>query len=330
MKVLVTGCAGLIGANFCRWLPSDVDVVGVDDLSGGYKEHVPERVTFVQADLASKDEQAAIEAHFPVDFVFHFAAYAAEGLSPFIRQFNYRNNTIATAFLISMAIKHNVKRFVFTSSMAVYGDHEPPFCETLVPRPIDSYGIAKYACEMDLRVAWEQHGLEYCIIRPHNVYGPGQNIWDPYRNVLGIWMYQALKKSPMTIYGDGDQCRAFSYIDDIMEPLFKAAVDSRAKNEIINLGGKHETRLIDACHLVGIVTKHVDHVHLEARHEAKMAWSTYQKSVELLDYTETVSLTEGLRRMWDWLATQPERERKLWSEYELEKGIYSFWKSTTG
>lgn len=328
MKVLVTGCAGLIGSNFCKWLPSEVDVIGVDDLSGGYIEHVPTRVTFVKADLSDPRDQPLVEAHFPVDYVFHFAAYAAEGLSPFIRQFNYRNNTVATAFLINMAIKHGARRFVFTSSMAVYGEQEPPFCETQVPRPIDSYGIAKYACEMDLRVAWEQHGLEYCIVRPHNVYGPGQNIWDPYRNVLGIWMYQALKGLPMTIYGDGTQCRAFSYIDDIMAPLFKAATDPRAKNEIINLGGKQETRLLDACHLVGLVTKHTEHVHLETRHEVKMAWSTYQKSVELLDYEETVPLMEGLRRMWAWLATQPDRERKHWAAYELEKGIYSFWKTS--
>ena len=330
MKVLITGCAGLIGGNFCRWLPSDVDVIGVDDLSGGYIENVPERVTFVKADLTNESDQAIIESHFPVDYVFHFAAYAAEGLSPFIRQFNYRNNTIATAFLISMAIKHGVKRFVFTSSMAVYGDQSPPFHEDQVPRPIDSYGIAKYACEMDLRVAWEQHGLEYCIIRPHNVYGPGQNVWDPYRNVLGIWMYQALKGAPMTIYGDGSQCRAFSYVDDIMEPLFKAAFDPRAKNEIINLGGKHETALNDACELVAEVTGRADRVHLEARHEVKLAWSTYQKSVEILDYTETVSLEEGLTRMWNWLVTRPDRARKVWERYELEKGIYSFWRFIEG
>lgn len=330
MKVLITGCAGLIGSNFCRWLPLDVDVIGVDDLSGGYIENVPERVTFVKADLTNESDQAIIESHFPVDYVFHFAAYAAEGLSPFIRQFNYRNNTIATAFLISMAIKHGVKRFVFTSSMAVYGDQSPPFHEDQVPRPIDSYGIAKYACEMDLRVAWEQHGLEYCIIRPHNVYGPGQNVWDPYRNVLGIWMYQALKGAPMTIYGDGSQCRAFSYVDDIMEPLFKAAFDPRAKNEIINLGGKHETALNDACELVAGVTGRADRIHLEARHEVKLAWSTYQKSVEILDYTETVSLEEGLTRMWNWLVTRPDRARKVWERYELDKGIYSFWRFIEG
>lgn len=327
MKVLVTGCAGLIGSNFCKWLGPGVDIVGVDDLSGGYLDQVPEHVNFVKADLTSPEGQREVEAQFPVDYVFHFAAYAAEGLSPFIRQFNYKNNTLATVFLVNMAIKHNIKRFVFTSSMAVYGANEAPFHEDQIPRPIDSYGIAKYACEMDLRVAWEQHGLEYCIIRPHNVYGPGQNIWDPYRNVLGIWMYQALKGLPMTIYGDGTQCRAFSYIDDIMEPLLKAAVDPRAKNQIINLGGKRETQILDACRLVGTVTGSENFVHLEGRHEVKLAWSTYEKSVELLDYTENVPLEEGLKRMWEWIGVQPDRERKLWDSYEIEKGIYSFWKS---
>jgi len=327
MKVLITGCAGLIGGNFCKWLDPSIEIIGVDDLSGGYRENVPERVTFVHADLTNEADQKIIESHFPVDYVFHFAAYAAEGLSPFIRQFNYKNNTLATAFLVNMAIKYGTKRFVFTSSMAVYGDQEVPFREEQVPRPIDSYGVAKYACEMDLQIAAAQHGLEYCIIRPHNVYGPGQNIWDPYRNVLGIWMWQASSGLPMTIYGDGLQCRAFSYIDDIMSPLFKAATESAAKNEIINLGGKHETALNDACELVAQVTGWNERTHLEERHEVKLAWSTYKKSVDILDYQENVPLKEGLKLMWNWIATQPRRERKAWDSYELDKGIYSFWKS---
>ena len=330
MKVLVTGCAGLIGSNFCKWLDPSIDVVGVDDLSGGYEEYIPKRVTFVKANLVNETDQKIIESHFPVDYVFHFAAYAAEGLSPFIRQFNYKNNTVATAFLVSTAIKYGVKRFIFTSSMAVYGAQDVPFHEEQVPRPIDSYGVAKYACEMDLHIASEQHGLEYCIIRPHNVYGPGQNIWDPYRNVLGIWMWQALTGRPMTIYGDGTQCRAFSYVDDIMAPLFKAAIEPAAKNQIINLGGKRETPLNEACGLVAQVTGWNESVHLEERHEVKMAWSTYQKSVDILDYQERVSLEEGLTLMWNWILTQPKRERKVWETYELDKGIYSFWNSPSG
>lgn len=328
MRVLVTGCAGLIGSNFCKWLVSNHPaciVVGVDDLSGGYD--FPECIIPIKADLACPEEQKLVSAAFPVDYVFHFAAYAAEGLSPFIRQYNYKNNLVATAFLVSESIKHSVKRFVFTSSMAVYGNNVPPFDEAMLPTPVDPYGIAKYACEMDLKVAWEHHGLEYCIIRPHNVYGPGQNIWDRYRNVLGIWTYQSLHKQPMTIYGDGEQKRAFSYIDDIMQPLFNAAILSSAKNQIINLGGMVETSLNDACIELADVTGHCPKVYLEARHEVKYAWSTYQKSVTHLGYKETVKLEEGLKRMWEWAKKQPDRPRQSWDTYELEKGIYSFWKN---
>ena len=128
------------------------------------------------------------------------AAYAAEGLNPFIRKFNYENNLLATANIINECINNNVKRLVFTSTMAVYGygDNNPPFGEEVVPAPIDPYGIAKYGCELDIQVAGDQHGLDWCIIRPHNVYGINQNLWDKYRNVLGIWMYQKINNIPMT------------------------------------------------------------------------------------------------------------------------------------
>jgi len=324
MKVLVTGCAGLIGYNFCHWLGSDVDIIGVDDLSGGVS--VPENVTFVRANLTDPCDQKRVSEHFPVDYVFHFAAYAAEGLSPFIRQYNYMNNTVATAFLVSESIKHDVSRFVFTSSMAVYGSHPAPFDESMDPRPIDPYGVAKYACELDLKVASEQHGLSYCILRPHNVYGPGQNIWDPYRNVLGIWMHQALNKAPMTVYGDGTQKRAFSYVDDILPCIWQAAVNPAAHCEIINVGGIKETELNEATEILGLITGHTERVHLEARHEVKNAWSTYQKSIDILGYKEHVPLNEGLARMWEWSKKQPERSQKFWTSYELEKGLYSFWK----
>lgn len=326
MKILVTGCAGLLGSNFCDWLPDHVEIIGVDDLSGGYIENIPEKVKFIKADLVNPDDQKKIEEIFPVDYIFHFAAYAAEGLSPFIRQYNYKNNTIATTFLITQAIKYGVKRFIFTSSMAVYGAGNPPFDENDRPSPIDSYGIAKYSCEMDLDVAWKQHGLEYCIIRPHNVYGPKQNIWDPYRNVLGIWLYKSLKGDPISIYGSGEQKRAFSYISDILPCIYRAATDTLAKNEIINLGGIHEISLNDAQKLVTKITGNDKVVHFEERHEVKLAWSTYQKSIDILGYKQVTSLEDGIQKMWDWALKQPDRKRKFWDNYELEKGIYSFWK----
>jgi UDP-glucose 4-epimerase len=329
MKVLVTGCGGLLGSNFCEYLLKnvpDICIVGVDNLSGGYIENIPEGVKFIKGDLTNKDDQQLIKVEFPVDYIFHFAAYAAEGLSPFIRQFNYTNNVLSTAFLINCGIEFGVKRFVFTSSMAVYGAGQVPFLESMRPEPIDPYGIAKYACEMDLHIASVQHNMEYCIIRPHNVYGKNQNIWDPYRNVLGIWMYKALNNEPLTIYGDGEQTRAFSYIEDTLPCLWKAATDPRAKNEIINVGGIKEYSLNEAAEYIKEITGHNDVVYLEPRHEAKHAWCGYEKSVELLDYTEHVSFKEGLQKMWDWVKECPTRERKFWSEYELEKDIYSYWR----
>jgi len=355
MKVLVTGCAGLIGSNFCRYLiqlskdkfnknldqyqgqgqeqdqcqdqtQQGIEIIGVDNLSGGYIENVPSEVTFVKADLTVEEEQEKLLPYFPVDYIFHFAAYAAEGLSPFIRQYNYKNNVIATTFLINLAIQHSIKRFVFTSSMAVYGNGEVPFTETHLPKPIDPYGVAKYGCEMDIQIAGEQHGLEWCIIRPHNVYGVNQNIWDKYRNVLGIWMYQHLNGEPMTIFGDGEQTRAFSYIDDILEPLWNAALKSEASKQIINLGGITEWSINAANQVLRNIIGGGEVVYKEQRHEVKHSIPTYTKSMSVLDFKNQTSLEEGLKKMWDWAQIQPKRSRFVWENYELEKGIYSFWK----
>ena len=337
MNVLITGVAGLVGANFAEYLLEHRErlgvscVYGVDDLSGGYVENLHldnPNLKFIQADLSKVDDQLLVEAVFresEIVYIFHFAAYAAEGLSPFIRQYNYMSNVIPTTFLITMGIKYNIRRFVFTSSMATYGRNETPFTEDMRPNPIDPYGIAKYACEMDLAVAYEQHGMEYCVILPHNIFGKYQNIWDPYRNVLGIWMYKATRGEPFTVYGDGEQTRAFSYIDDILPCLWESAVSPRAKNERINLGGKVHVTLNEAARLVAEVTGTDKIVHLEPRHEVKHAWSSYQKSEEILGYVENTSFRRGLELMWEWVREQAERPRVFWPKYELEKNIYSYW-----
>lgn len=329
MRVLVTGCAGLLGSKFCDWLVEnvqDIQIIGVDNLQGGLVENIHPEVQFIKADLSNPEEQNEIKKCFPVDYIFHFAAYAAECLSPFIRQFNYINNTVSTAFLINCAIEFGVQRFVFTSSMAVYGRGQAPFDENDTPRPIDPYGVAKFACEMDLQIAAEQHGLDYCIIRPHNVYGPKQNIWDPYRNVLGIWMYKSLRNEPITVYGTGDQTRAFSYIDDILPCLWNAAIFDKARNQIINLGGMKEYSLNTAKDIISQVTGNKNVVYLEPRHEVKHSYCLYQKSIDILDYKETVTFEQGIGKMWEWVLQQPQRERKLWNQYEIEKNIYSYWK----
>lgn len=329
MTVLITGVAGLIGSRLADWIldnHQDVKIVGVDDLSGGYKEHVHPSVIFYPININSDSFKTIFEEH-KIDYVFHFAAYAAEGLSPFIRQYNYENNLVATSRVINECIKHDIKRLVFTSTLAVYGHgNYGIFDEAQVPKPIDPYGVAKYACEMDIQIAGDQHELDWCIIRPHNVYGIKQNIWDKYRNVLGIWMYQYMNNEPMTIFGDGEQKRAFSYIDDILEPLWNAAIKPEASKEIINLGGVEEWTINNANKVLLEVISNGEVVYKEARHEVKHSIPTYQKSVDILGFEHRTSLKEGLTKMWEWAQKQPKRDRFVWESYELDKGIYSFWK----
>jgi len=330
MKVLITGVGGLLGSKLADWIIANnlAEVYGIDDLSGGYIENINKNVNFYQKNLVYEDE--FFKSFFKenkFDYVFHFAAYAAEGLSPFIRKYNYENNLIATTKLINLSIENSIKRFVFTSTMAVYGNAEIPFKESYIPAPIDPYGVAKYACEMDIKCAGEQHGMDWCIFRPHNVYGPNQNLWDKYRNVLGIWMYQLLNDQPITIYGDGNQTRSFSYIDDCLPYFWKGAVDKNASKEIFNIGGNDFICLNDASDiLIDIVGKGTKK-YLEERHEVKHAWVSHDKIKKLLNYKSTTNLKEGLQQMWDWAKQQPKRERKLWSSYELNKGMYSFWKN---
>ena len=329
--ILVTGIAGLLGSRFSKWLHDNTtyDIVGIDDLSGGYEENIDRRSKFYKIDL-SIDQQKIYEIFekHDIEIIYHFAAYAAEGLSPFIRNYNYQNNLISSTNLINAAIKYNVKRFVFTSSMAVYGNkHNPPFSEDMIPSPIDPYGIAKYAVELDLKCAHIQHGLQYTIIRPHNVYGEGQNIWDKYRNVLGIWMYQLLNDLQPSIFGDGLQKRSFSCIDDSLQPLWNASQNDSCIGEIINLGGIKETSIIDACQvLLKVTNTNIQPKFLEPRHEAKYAWSTWEKSKDLLEFEHKIDLEEGLTKMWHWAQKQPMKTRKVWDQYEIDNGLYDYWK----
>ena len=328
MNIFITGVAGLLGSRLADWLINNVNcnVIGIDDLSGGYIENVNKKVDFYKLNLSNSDQLESLFEKYNPTYVFHFAAYAAEGLSPFIRQFNYENNLIATTRLINHSIKYNVKRFIFTSTMAVYGVNEPPFVETYQQKPIDPYGVAKYACEMDIQIAGEQHNLDWCIFRPHNVYGIKQNIWDKYRNVLGIWMYQKLNNEPLTIYGDGTQTRAFSYVDDCVPYFWLGATEEKASKQIFNIGSDVHCSINEASDLLLEVMGGGEKVYLQQRHEVKDAWVCHKKIKTLLNFENKTTLKDGLSKMWEWALNQPLRTRKEWSYYELEKGIYDFWK----
>ena len=213
--------------------------------------------------------------------------------------------------------------------MVVYGNiYNPPFSEDLQPRPIDPYGIAKYSVEQDLRVAYEQHKLPYTIVRPHNFYGRNQNIWDKYRNVLGIWMWQIINGYSPTIFGDGSQVRAFSYVDDSLIPFWNASQKDECVGEIINLGGIHEVSIQKACDtLLKVTGTDLLPEYHEMRHEAHYAYSTWDKSVRMLGFEHKTNLEDGLTKMWEWAQTQPNRNRFVWKNYEIDKGIYSYWKN---
>lgn len=330
-NILITGVAGLIGSRFADWIienKPEYTVVGIDNLFGGYEENVNEKVVFYKRDLSHDSIHDIFEKH-NFEYVFHFAAYAAEGLSPFMRKFNYENNVLSTVNIINECITFGIKRLIYTSSMSVYGwglKQGKLFNENDTPCPIDPYAISKYACEMDIKVAGEQHGLDWCIIRPHNVYGIKQNIWDKYRNVLGIWMYQILKKKPMLIYGDGEQTRAFSYIDDCLPCFWNAAVYEKASKQIVNLGGVKGYTINEAANILSNITGYNNIVHEEPRHEVKYAVPDPAKSMEILDYVQKTSLEDGLKQMWAWAQLQPNRKQYKWENYEITKGIYSFWK----
>jgi len=329
--ILITGVAGLLGSRLADWVIKNTDykVIGVDDLSGGYIENIPNGVKFYKFDLKELDRVDRLFKQHKPEIVYHYAAYAAEGLSPFIRKYNYENNLISSINLITCSIKYDIQRFVFASSMSVYGDkYDPPFSEDLQQCPIDPYGVAKFSVEQDLKIALQQHGLKYTIVRPHNFYGQNQNIWDKYRNVLGIWMYQIMNDMQPTIFGDGEQKRAFSYVDDSIVPFWNASQNPACIGEIINLGGIKEYTINEACNiLISVTGTPLTKNYLEARHEVKHAWSTWDKSQKLLDFKHEIDLEEGLTRMWQWALTQPKRKRFFWGEYELDKGIYEYWKT---
>jgi UDP-glucose 4-epimerase len=257
----------------------------------------------------------------------HFAAYAAEGLSPFIRNYNYRNNLVCSANLINECITHDTK-VIFTSSMAVYGEQEPPFTEDKKPQPIDPYGIAKYAVECDLKLAQEQFGLRYNIVRPHNVLGIYQNIWDKYRNVIGIFIRKALNGEPILVYGDGEQTRAFSDIKYYMEPFDKLLTDY--DNEIFNIGADKYFSLNEVAETTQKIAKkygyEVPIEHGEPRHEVKHAYCDHTKAKTMLEFKDETKLEDLIESVFVWAMKQPNRKVKRMN-YEVTKDIYDYWKN---
>lgn len=279
VKVMVTGVAGFIGSHVAEYcIKLGCKVVGVDDLSGGFRENIPSGVDFRQGTITDPEWVASLWGNDQFDYVYHLAAYAAEVLSHFIRHFNYENNLIGSINLINQSVLHKVKCFVFTSSIAVYGASQTPMTEDLPPHPEDPSGISKYAVELDLAAAYRLFGLQYIVFRPHNVYGERQNIADKYRNVIGIFMNQVLSGKPMTVFGDGPQTCAFSYIDDVAPIIARAPLVPEAYQQVFNVGADRSYTVLELAQEVadafGVEPK-IEH--LPARHEVVHGISSHEK-----------------------------------------------------
>jgi len=299
--VLVTGGAGFMGS----WLVDELvkkghQVVSADNLLGGSERNVNKDCKFVKADMRIRDRVKEVVKG--TDIIFHLAAYAAEGQSFFSPVAINEINIVPMNNLLVEAINKDVESFVFTSSMAVYGAQKPPFREDLPREPEDPYGAAKAYCETMLEIFAHTYGLHYTILRPHNVYGPRQNTADPYRNVLGIWINRILRNKPPLIYGNGDQTRAFSYVEDVTPAIANAAFHEKTNMQIINIGSDEITPIKDACRaLLETMHSEMEPIYEPARPgEVKHAYCTVRKSMDLLDYKTSHTLKQGLSKMVDW------------------------------
>lgn len=324
---LLTGGAGFIGAHVGReLLKLGHTLIVLDDLSGGFKENVPDGATFVNGSINDQRLVSKLFNDYSFNYVYHLAAYAAEGLSHFIRRYNYENNLIGSINLINESIKHKVERFVFTSSIAVYGKGQLPLREDMVPLPEDPYGVAKLAVEQDLKCAHEMFGLDYTIFRPHNVYGEYQNIGDKYRNVVGIFMNQLMQNKPLTIFGDGTQTRAFSYIGDIAPLIANCVTNPKAKNEIINVGADQnytvKTLAEEVMKAMGMAG---ELLFTEARNEVMHAWSDHTKCRQIFGELTYTALPEGLKKMADWAKRTGSKKSTRFENIEIMEKLPPVW-----
>lgn len=306
-RTLVTGGAGFIGSHLAEALLAAGHQVHVlDDLSGGYEANVPPEAHFTRGSIVDSVLVDSLFRKHGFDFVYHAAAYAAEGLSHFIRRHNYENNVLGSVNLINTAVNHGVKCFVFFSSIAVYGRGQLPMTEDMRPLPEDPYGIAKYSIELDLDAAYQMFGMPYIIFRPHNVYGERQNLNDRFRNVVGIFCRQLLTGEPLSIFGDGRQTRAFTYIGDIAGTLAAAVSAPSARNRIFNIGSDTPVSVLDLARMMQEIAGSRSEIrHLPARHEVMHAFSSHAAIDDVFPDRTSTALREGLDRTYAWAVRQP-------------------------
>lgn len=326
MKILITGNLGLLGVWTSNYLlDKGYSVVGIDDCSGGNIDYLDNRIKFYKRDIVlGIDDIFEIEKP---DIVIHYAAYAAECLSDYIKSFNYNNNIIASVNIINACINHNVHKIIFTSSMCVMGENEVPFTEDQIPQPIDSYGIAKLTIENELKISYKKFGLNYSILRPHNIIANScQAFWDPYRNVLSIWGSNIINGKDINVYGDGLSERSFSdvkFMLSMVEKLFYGF-----NGEIFNIGSDQPITILEAARkMQGIANKlgySPEIKHLQPRTEVKYAYSNHSKIINMLGFKDETNLDQIMEDLLQWIKSQPNTKYRF-MDYEVNKNMYDYW-----
>lgn len=319
-KIFISGIAGFLGSHLAdAFIAEGYKVAGCDNLIGGYLDNVPSQAEFYQYDLNYHNSIVKITKD--CDIIFHCAATAYEGLSVFSPFFVTKNIVQSSVSLITAAISNRAKRFVMCSSMARYGTQDTvPFTEDMIPRPQDPYGIGKYSSELFLKNLCETHGMEYVIAVPHNIIGPRQKYDDPYRNVASIMINMMLQGRQPIIYGNGEQKRCFSFIQDDIDILYRLAFEKEASGEVINIGPDDEFVTINqlAGHIAEICGFMLDPVYEKARpQEVELANCSADKARKMFGYDPKIRLRDGLKTMVDYIKTRGTKPFKYHIDLEI-------------
>jgi len=299
MHIFITGIAGFLGSNLASYyLNKGFKVSGCDNLVGGDIENLPDNVNFFQGSCENLDFMT--RSMKDVDIVCHAAAYAHEGLSSISPTLICSNNVTGSVSTFTAAIRNNVKRIVYCSSMARYGNIKTPFYEDAASNPVDPYGVSKVAAENILKILCKTHNLEYNIAVPHNIIGPKQKYDDPFRNVVSIMVNLILQKRRPIIYGDGEQKRCFSDIDDCIYCLDKLCTDQNITSQTVNIGPDEE--VISINELYKIISNKLQFneepkYYLDRPNEVKYAACSSDKARKILNYKTTVTLDESIDKV---------------------------------
>ena len=328
-KILVTGSAGFMGSHLIDHLEArGYDVVGIDNLSGGYLRNVRNKNKFTKLDLRDRAATGVYIDKLRPNVIFHLAADATEGRSHFTPFSAIDRNFVAYANLLVPAIKNGLKKMILMSSMDVYGAQQAPFHEDMSTQPTDIYGISKASMEKMTETLAKVYGFTYVIIRPHNVYGPRQNLSDPYRNVIGIFINRLLKDKHFYIYGDGKQQRAFSYVDDIIPVVAKITFSKKCEGKIFNIGSDFPITISNLGDIVlqeffgTSIPKKILPKYIAGRpQEVKYAYCAHEAAERLLGYNARTPLKEGVRKMIEWARVIGPQEFRYVDALDIENHL---------